>query len=258
MKKLENQTGLQKQGKKPSSTARKDSSGKAGKVSRKKAAKQRKQKKLAEKKETKKRKQGGKGRPFRAKAWADYAKGEKPTKQYTTEELRDINRRAAKAANARLRALEKADKTKWAYNMAVRLTGKEKPRFPESKAAFGKMTRQQLEKQFYNLREFMTAQTSTVQGMRAQEQKYLDVAHEMGFEGSSENLSALFQKYMTEEWEKILGSLTIREEIMSGRAAHGSLEYLREQAEQRARFGQMIDDDKKQGALLLEALRKYR
>ena len=101
----------------------------------KKAAKAKKAAKLKEKKETKKRKQGGTGRPFRAKPWEDYAHGEKPIKEYTTEELRDINRRAAKAANSRLRALEKAGYTKWAYNMAIRLTGKEKPRFTESKAA---------------------------------------------------------------------------------------------------------------------------
>ena len=203
------------------------------------------------------RKQGGKGRPFRAKPWEDYAHGEKPIKEYTTEELRDINRRAAKAANSRLRALEKAGYTKWAYNMAVRLTGKEKPRFIESQSAIGKLSRQQLESLFYNLREYMTAQTSTVQGMRAQEAKYLKAAQDMGFEGTLDDLSALFEKYMTKELENILGSDIIRVEIMSGRAAKGSLDYLREQADKRAELGQMVEEDKRQGALLIESLQKF-
>lgn len=253
MKKLKTQTGLVQSDENAKARARKES----GKTSNKKAAKQRKQKKLAEKKEQKKRKQGGPGRPFRAKLWADYAHGEKPIKSYSTEELREVNRRAAKAANSRLRALEKAGQTKWAYNMAARLTGKEKPRFVESQKAIEKMSRQQLEKQFYNLREYITAKTSTLQGLRAHEQKVLNMAREEGFEGTTEELSALFEKYMTAEWEKILGSPLIRGEILSGRAAHGSLEYLREQQERANEMGRLYDEDKQQGALLLESLRKF-
>lgn len=239
-------------------TARSEQKPPAGKKpSCKKAAKAKKAAKLKEKKETKKRKQGGTGRPFRAKPWEDYAHGEKPIKEYTTEELRDINRRVAKAANSRLRALEKAGYTKWAYNMAIRLTGKEKPRFTESKAAIGKLSRQQLESLFYNLREYMTAQTSTVQGTKAQEQKYLKAAQDMGFEGASDDLSALFEKYMTKELENKLGSDIIRGEIMSGRASKGSLDYLREQSDKRAELGRMVEEDKRQGALLIESLQKF-
>lgn len=259
MKKIKNQLGLVKPDKLPAgATARSEQKPPAGKKpSRKKAARAKKAAKLKGKKEAKQRKQGGKGRPFRAKPWEDYAHGEKPVKEYTTEELRDINRRAAKAANSRLRALEKSGYTKWAYNMAARLTGKEKPRFAESKAAIGKLNRQQLESLFYNLREYMTAQTSTVQGVRAQEAKYLKAAQDMGFEGTSDDLSALFEKYMTKELENILGSDIIRVEIMSGRASQGSLDYLREQADKRAELGRMVEEDKRQGALLLDSLRKY-
>lgn len=253
MKKLKTQTGLVKSDENAKARARKES----GKTSNKKAAKQRKQKKLAEKKEQKKRKQGGPGRPFRAKPWSDYAQGEKPIKAYSTEQLRDITRRAAKAANSRLRALEKAGQTKWAYNMAARLTGKDKPRFVESQKAIEKMSRQQLEAQFYNLREFITAKTSTLQGVKAQEQKVLQMAQEEGFQGTTEELSALFEKYMTAEWEKILGSPLIRGEILSGRAAHGSLEYLREKQDRASEMGRLYDEDKRQGALLLESLRKF-
>ena len=130
-------------------------------------------------------------------------------------------------------------------------------RFKESKAAIGKLSRQQLESLFYNLREYMTAQTSTVQGMKAQEAKFLKAAQDMGFTGTSDDLSAMFEKYMTKEWENILGSDIIRSEIMSGRAAQGSLDFLREQSDKRAALGQMVEEDKRQGALLLESLRKY-
>lgn len=254
MKKLKTQTGLQKQGKKPSSTARKDSSGKAGKVSNKKVAKQRKQKKLAEKKETKKRKQGGAGRPFRPKPWGDYAKGEKPVGQYSTEELRDIVRRTSKAANARLRALEKAGYTKWAYKSAQRLTGKETPRFTERT---GKMTRQQLTSEFVALRDFMTRPTSTISGHKAQEEFYRKKAEEYGYTGDAMSLTALFDKYMTKEWEDILGSETIYLEIMSGRAARGSLEEMREKRTKELEFNGAVESDKQEGARLLAAMKKY-
>jgi len=72
MKKAKTQTGLVRE-----EPAGKESRKiqKPPKVSNKKAAK------LKDKKETKaKRKQGGKGRPFRAKPWADYAKGRKAHK----------------------------------------------------------------------------------------------------------------------------------------------------------------------------------
>ena len=252
MKKAKTQTGLVRE-----EPAGKESRmiQKPKKASNKKAAKQRKTEKLKAKKETKsKRKQGGKGRPFRAKPWADYAKGEKPTKAYTTDELRDIVKRAAKAANNRLRALEKAGLTKSAYQRAIRQTGKDIPRYREKVSS---ATRQELEKEFVQLRDFMTAPTSTVGGMREHQQRVLKAAQEMGFKGDITTMSALFEKYMTAEWENILGSDIIYEEIVSGRAAEGSLEEIRQQRTRSQKFGQMVEDDRKEGAALLASLRKH-
>lgn len=249
MKKAKTQTGLV-QGKPTGETARK----KTGGASNKKAAKQRKYAKLKAKKETKKRKQGGKGRPFRAKPWADYAKGEKPTKAYTTDELRDIVTRTAKAANNRLRALEKAGYTKSAYQRAARHTGKDIPRYRERVAG---ATRQELEKEFVQLRDFMTAPTSTVGGMREYRERMEKAAQAAGFKGDFANLSALFEKYMSAEWENLLGSDIIYEEIMSGRAADGSLEEIRQQRTRQQEIGQMVESDRKEGAALLQSLRKY-
>ena len=138
MKKLKTQTGLVRE-----EPAEKESRmvQKPKKASNKKAAKQRKTEKLKAKKA--KRKQGGKGRPFRAKPWADYAKGERAANAYSTDELRDIVKRAAKAANNRLRALEKAGLTKSAYQRAIRQTGKDIPRYREKVSS---ATRQELQK----------------------------------------------------------------------------------------------------------------
>nr|DAU64172.1 MAG TPA: hypothetical protein [Caudoviricetes sp.] len=252
MKKLKTQTGL----------VREEPVGKESrmiqkppKVSNKKAAKQRKAAKLKDKKETKaKRKQGGKGRPFRAKPWADYAKGERAANAYSTDELRDIVKRAAKAANNRLRALEKAGLTKSAYQRAIRQTGKDIPRYREKVSS---ATRQELQKEFYQLRDFMTAPTSTVGGMREHQQRVLKAAQEMGFKGDVASMSALFEKYMTAEWENLLGSDIIYEEIVSGRAAEGSLDEIRQQRARSQQFGQMVEDDRKEGAALLQSLRKH-
>lgn len=251
MKKAKTQTGLVR-GEPKGKTAR--MTDKPKKASNKKQAKQRKAAKLAEKKQ---KKQGGKGRPFRAKPWGDYAKGEKPFNAYTTDELRDINRRAAKAANSRLRALEKAGLISYAYKQAQKLTGAEvgeKPRFREKTKS---MTRQELVSEFAALRDFMTAKTSTVTGYRETKQKVYESAVQMGFTGTDEELSFLFKKYMTEEMEKMLGSDIIYEEITSGRAASGSLQEMISQFQKNVQTEQAVAGDRSKGRALLESLRKY-
>lgn len=207
-----------------------------------------------------KRKQGGKGQPFREKPWGDYAKGNKPMNKYTTEELKEINRRAAKAANARLRALEKAGLTSYVYKRAYKLVGQtdetKKPRFKERT---DKMSLQELRAQFAALRDFMTAKTSTVSGYRTVIQGTYENAVKLGFKGDFETLSFMYSKYMTEEMESLLGSDVIYEEITSGRASDGSLDTMIKQFQdknERARRGG-DDSDRSQGRALLEALRKH-
>ena len=100
------------------------------------------------------RKQGGKGRPFRSHDWGTYAPGNKAPRMYSEDELRAIVKKAAKAANTRIRTLEKkslSDKSP-AYKWLQKRTEQEKPRFKEGVT---KMTRAELEKQFISLREFM-------------------------------------------------------------------------------------------------------
>lgn len=213
MKKLKNQTGLVKQGKQPSATARKDSSGKAGKVSNKKRAKQRKTAKLQEKKASKageppkKRKQGGKGRPYQPKPWEAYApKGPNAT-SYTREELEQIVRRASGAANRRLKRLEEAGETKGVYKRAMGML--ETQGRAKFSGAVKSMTRSELIAEYLRLRDFLSSKTSTMQGIKDWKRNVYESLKDRGFEGSQAELSELFDKYMIEELEKALGSAVV-------------------------------------------------
>lgn len=207
MKKLKNQTGLAKQGEQPSATARKDSSGKAGKVSNKKRAKQRKTAKLQEKrasKPPKKRKQGGKGRPYQPKPWEAYApKGPNAT-SYTREELEQIVRRASGAANRRLKRLEEAGETKGVYKRALGML--ETQGRTKFSGAVKSMTRSELIAEYLRLRDFLSSKTSTMQGIKDWKRNVYESLKDRGFTGSQSELSELFNKYMTAELEAALGS----------------------------------------------------
>lgn len=213
MKKLENQTGLEKKGKKPSATARKDSSGKAGKVSNKKRAKQRKTAKLQEKRASKasqppkKRKQGGKGRPYQPKPWEAFApKGPNAT-SYTREELEQIVRRASGAANRRLKRLEEAGETKGVYKRALGML--ETQGRTKFSGAVKSMTRSELIAEYLRLRDFLSAKTSTKQGIADWKHNIYLALKDRGFEGTQDELSDLFDKFMTKEMEDALSSNTV-------------------------------------------------
>lgn len=209
MKKLKNQTGLAKQTKAASATARKDSSGKAGKVSNKKQAKQRKTAKLQEKRaskqsQPKKRKQGGKGRPYQPKPWEAYAPKGPNVMNYTREELEQIVRRASGAANRRLKRLEEAGETKGVYKRALGML--ETQGRTKFSGAVKSMTRNELIAEYLRLRDFLSAKTSTMQGIKDWKRNVYESLKDRGFTGSQSELSELFEKYMTAELEGALGS----------------------------------------------------
>lgn len=210
MKKLKNQTGLAKQSKAASATARKDSSGKAGKVSNKKRAKQRKTAKLQEKKASKppkKRKQGGKGRPYQPKPWEAYATKGPNVSNYTRGELEQTVRRASGAANSRLKRLEEAGETKGVYKRALgMLETQGRTRFS---GAVKSMTRTELIAEYLRLRDFLSAKTSTMQGIKDWKRNVYESLKDRGFEGSQAELSELFDKYMIKELEDALGSTVV-------------------------------------------------
>lgn len=195
------------------------------------------------------RKQGGKGRPFRSHDWGTYAPGNKAPRMYSEDELKDIVKKAAKAANTRIRTLEKkslSDKSP-AYKWLQKRTEQEKPRFKEGVT---KMTRAELEKQFISLREFMIKKTSTVTGYRESVEKKVERAREMGFTGTPEELGDLFDRFMTEKNEQLYGSEVIYQAITSNQ-----IDNLQQIAQE---FQGRVEKDKMQGAIILQMLRNRR
>lgn len=197
----------------------------------------------------KSRKQGGKGRPFRSHDWGTYAPGNKAPRMYSEDELKGIVKKAAKAANTRIRTLERknlSDKSP-AYKWLQKRTEQEKPRFKEGVT---KMTRAELEKQFISLREFMIKKTSTVTGYRESVEKKVERAREMGFTGTPEELGDLFDRYMTEKNEQLYGSEVIYQAITSSQ-----IDNLQQIAQE---FQGKVEKDKMQGAIILQMLRNRR
>lgn len=229
MKKAKTDTGLIKKADEAGATKRKSSGKKGGKaapssVSAPKARKTKsKPKKTAEPK--KPRKQGGKGRPFQAHSWPTYAPGNKAPRSYSEEELKSIVKKAAKAANTRLRTLEKkglADKAP-AYKSISGILKMERPRFKESTA---KMTKEELSKEFLKLREFMGMKTSTMTGYKDWNENKVQAARDMGFTGTPEELAYLFNRYMTEKNEALFGSDIIYQAVVTNNIDKLELEHI--------------------------------
>lgn len=250
MKKALTDTGLVKKADEAGATNRKSSGKKGGKAAPSAPKAKNTTAKAAKSTEPKKpRKQGGKGRPFQAHSWPTYAPGNKAPRSYSDEELKGIVKKAAKAANTRIRTLEKkglADKAP-AYKWMKYKTGEEKPRFKEG---ISKLSREELEKEFIQLREFIIKKTSTVTGYREAVEKNVQRARDMGFTGTPEELGALFTKYMTEKNEALFGSDIIYQAIVTNRGDN-----LQEVARE---FQARVDKDRQRGAMLLELLRKKR
>lgn len=194
------------------------------------------------------RKQGGKGRPFQAHSWPTYAPGNKAPRSYSEEELKGIVKRAAKAANTRIRTLEKkglADKAP-AYKSISGILKMERPRFKESTV---KMSKEELTKEFLKLREFMGMKTSTMTGYKEWNKNKVQAARDMGFTGTPEELAYLFNRYMTEKNEALFGSDIIYQAIVSNNIDKLELEKVGQD------YQANIEKDISQGERLLQLYR---
>lgn len=213
MKKLKTQTGLVRSDENAKAHARKES----GKSSKKKQAKTRQREKKTKKaKKTKepkppkekKRKQGGKGKPYQAKTFADLTEGKTRATDYTREELEKQVKRLAGIANRRLTRLEEKGLTNTpAYKRAhdiLGTIGREK-----YSGAVKSMTYSELSAEFTRLRDFLSLKTSTAAGVTSWKRNVYNSLVDAGFEGSQQEISELFDKYMTKELESLLGSDTI-------------------------------------------------
>lgn len=194
------------------------------------------------------RKQGGKGRPFQAHSWPTYAPGNKAPRSYSEEELKGIVKKAAKAANTRLRTLEKkglADKAP-AYRSISGILKMERPRFKESTV---KMSKEELTKEFLKLREFMGMKTSTMTGYKEWNENKVQAARDMGFTGTPEELAYLFNRYLTEKNEALFGSDIIYQAIVSNNIDKLELEKIGQD------YQANIEKDISQGERLLQLYR---
>lgn len=251
MKKALTDTGLVKKADEAGARKRKSSGKKGGKAAPSAPKAKNTTAKAAKSTEPKKpRKQGGKGRPYQPHPWTAYAPGSKAPQQYSEEELRGIVKKAAKAANSRIRALEKKGLTQKspAYQYIASEKhglGMERPRFKEGVT---NMSRQELNKEFLKLRDFMLKKTSTVTGYRDTVEKKVQKAREMGFTGTPEELSELFDRFWTEENEKIYGSEVLRQAIYAGQAQN-----IQKIAQQ---FQGRVEKDRQSGAMLIELAKR--
>lgn len=155
---------------------------------------------------------------YEPQSWSYYSPGTTDPNQLTKRELVQVIRKAAKAANQRLRSLERSDAIKAARQGAYKyaqsqMPGKIKPRFNErSKETADRMT---LIHQYLQLREFMTMKSSTVSGVRAFKFARYQTAVQRGFKGTQEQWELAVEKFFTKAAEKLFDSDKIYDAITS-------------------------------------------
>nr|DAW66783.1 MAG TPA: hypothetical protein [Caudoviricetes sp.] len=146
---------------------------------------------------------------YAPQTWSYYSPNATDPNQLTNAELVKVIRKAAKAANQRLRALEKSDVINTAKTGAYKyaesqMPGKIKPRFNERPKESADRTT--LRHQYIQLREFMTMKSSTVTGVRAIRDARYQTAVKRGFNGTAEQWDMAVRKFFTKAAEKLFDS----------------------------------------------------
>ena len=135
------------------------------------------------------------------KTWQDY-EYQGAYMLASAEDLRRVVRRAAKAANQRLLRRERAGRTKGVYAGTMAALGRlGRSRFAESKSRLDKMSINELRHEYTMLRDWLSAKTSTLQGLRASDDKRYQTARERGFEGTLEEWNDIANRFFTKEME---------------------------------------------------------
>lgn len=154
---------------------------------------------------------------IREKTWQDY-EYEGAYMLASAEDLRRVVRRAAKAANQRLVRREKAGRTKGAYAGTMAALGRlGRRRFAESKSRLDKMSINELRHEYTLLRDWLSAKTSTLQGLKASDDKRYQTAKERGFTGTQEEWNDIASRFFTKEMEAYYSS-----DILYQMAAQGN------------------------------------
>lgn len=153
---------------------------------------------------------------LKEKTWQDY-EYQGAYMLASAEDLRRVVRRAAKAANQRLLRREKAGRTKGAYtgtmNMLSRLG---RSRFAESKSRLDKMSINELRHEYVMLRDWLSAKTSTLQGLKASDDKRYQTAKKRGFTGTLEEWNDTASRFFTKEMEGYFSSDILYQMVTQG------------------------------------------
>lgn len=159
---------------------------------------------------------GKKGTKLAVRSWANYEyKGHNGDIRYASRtELEAIVRKAAKAANQRLVRLERAGETGGVYKMAMHDLGIKKRRRYKERTQGVSMT--VLRNEYGILRDFLSAKTSTVQGLRETRDKRYQTAVARGFQGTAGDWDKLVRKYFTKENERLFSSDVVYSALTSG------------------------------------------
>lgn len=138
--------------------------------------------------------------------WQKYAyKGD--VSKVTRTELTPIIQIAAHVANERLRALERAGETGGAYKMAqTYLSLYDRTRFPEGNQILKNMRYGRLQATYRELREFLSAESSTLSGIGRIRKSRYDTAVQRGFTGTKNEWNTAVVKYFAEVKEGLFSS----------------------------------------------------
>lgn len=138
---------------------------------------------------------------LREKTWQDY-EYQGAYMLASVEDLRRVVRRAAKAANQRLLRRERAGRTKGVYAGTIAALGRlGRARFAESKSRLDKMSINELRHEYVMLRDWLSAKTSTLQGLKVSDDKRYQTAKERGFTGTPEEWNDIASRFFTKEME---------------------------------------------------------
>lgn len=143
---------------------------------------------------------------FKEKSWEDYEyRGY--FEHANRFDLIPVVRKAAKAANQRLLRMERAGLTKGVYaRISGQLERLGRRRFAESAGRLKNMNLQELRHEYALLRDWLSAQTSTVQGKKNADIKRYDTAKMRGFTGTLDDWLEASSTYFTEQYEALFSS----------------------------------------------------
>ena len=152
---------------------------------------------------------------FQPVDWDEYAWKGGTLREATDQDLARIVRRAARAANQRLRRLEETGQTNSpAYRSAMKNLG-DRTRFKERTAT---ADRKALLSEYYGLADFLGAKSSTPTGIEQIQDNRYQAARERGFEGSKEEFNQLVEKFFNKRVEGLLSSDVVYTAITENRA----------------------------------------